>query len=266
MAGKAKRLNKVAKEFNISIATIVEFLETKGIEIDSSPNTKIDPEIMAVLDEEFAEDKEAKEISESTTIAATEKRESISLKDLKEEEEPPKTETAAEKAKMKVEVVGKIDLDKVADKPKAKKEEKKEEVVKEEKPKEEVAEEPKQEKEEEQKPEKIETIKAKSEDLSGPKVVGKIELPVEKKKEPAEKKKRKRIKKVNVEKQAKAHTGKKGKGKRAEKPQVTEQEIQKEIKETLARLQSGGKKSGAKFRREKRQSLAEKRAEEAEQE
>ena len=51
-----------------------------------------------------------------------------------------------------------------------------------------------------------------------------------------------------------------------EKPQVTEKEIQKEIKETLARLQGGGKSKGAKFRRDKRQAGAEKRAEELEQE
>ncbi|MCG8575678.1 MAG: translation initiation factor IF-2 [Flavobacteriales bacterium] len=305
MAGKAKRLNKVAKEFNISISTIVEFLETKGVEIDSNPNTKIDPEIMSVLDEEFADDKEAKAISESA-VSTTEKRESISLKDLKEEEpakkkeevvepkeekeeeEPPKTTGTG----VKVAVVGKIDLDSInqktkpekakpaAEKPpvveeEKKEEEKKEEVKKpvvEEKKKEEVkkeeapaaAEKPKQ-----NEPKKIETIKAKTQGLSGPKVVGKIELPVErekKKKDSPDRKKRKRIKKVNVEKQAKANNNRKHKGKRTEKPQVTEQEIQKEIKETLARLQGGGKNKGAKFRREKRQSIAEKRAEELQQE
>ena len=33
MAGKAKRLNKAAKEYNVSISTIVDFLATKGFEI-----------------------------------------------------------------------------------------------------------------------------------------------------------------------------------------------------------------------------------------
>ena len=42
MAGKAKRLNKAAKEYNVSISTIVDFLATKGFEIDSKPNTKIE--------------------------------------------------------------------------------------------------------------------------------------------------------------------------------------------------------------------------------
>lgn len=306
MAGKAKRLNKVAKEFNISISTIVDFLATKGFEIDSKPNTKIEGEILDVLEEEFAEDKEAKEKSK-TAIVSGEKRESISLKDTKKEEEaevveevseeiveekkeepvqeepvaeeiPAKEEASGDK-KVGVAVVGKIDLDSInqktrpdkAKKQEPKKEEVKEEVVIEKKKVEEKKEEasvteeaPKKEKEA---PAKIETIKAETGRLSGPKVVGKIELPVEKEKKPSEdRKKRKRIKKVNIEKQAQQNRAQKGKGKKKEKPQVTEEEIQKEIKETLARLQGGGKKKGAKFRRDKRQAIAEKRAEELEQE
>jgi translation initiation factor IF-2 len=55
-------------------------------------------------------------------------------------------------------------------------------------------------------PEPIETIKAKTEKLTGPTVVGKIVLPVAKEKSSeslseADKQKRKRIKKVNIEKQ-----------------------------------------------------------------
>ena len=68
MAGKAKRLNKVAKEFNISISTIVDFLATKGFEVDSNPNTKIEGETLAALEEEFADDKEAKEKSEDAVV------------------------------------------------------------------------------------------------------------------------------------------------------------------------------------------------------
>lgn len=305
MAGKAKRLNKVAKEFNISISTIVDFLATKGFEIDSKPNTKIEGEILDVLDEEFAEDKEAKEKSK-TAVVGSEKRESISLKDTKKEEEvdtddeddeeeiaavevveekkeePAKEEPVAEEVpakedeakgdkKVGVAVVGKIDLDSINQKTRPDKAKK--EAPKKEEPKEEKKEEPKLEKKEEPKktekaqPAKIETIKAESDKLSGPKVVGKIVLPVEKEKKSSEdRKKRKRIKKVNVEKQAQQNRGQKGKGKRKEKPQVTEEEIQKEIKETLARLQGGGKNKGAKFRRDKRQAIAEKRAEELEQE
>ncbi|MCB9224631.1 MAG: translation initiation factor IF-2 [Crocinitomicaceae bacterium] len=276
MAGQAKRLNKVAKEFNISIATIVEFLESKGFEIDSNPNTKIEGEVLDVLGEEFAEDKEANEKSKDV-LTGREKRESISLKGTQEEdeEEPvkvepvekqPAVETAKVQSKVGVAVVGKIDLDAFNKKPKeVKKEEPVKEEVKVEEPK--VEEKPKVEP-----PKEIETIKAGTDKLTGPKVIGKIELPVEKEKlSDADRKKRKRIKKVNVEKQAQQQKGKVGGphnkgGIKKEKPQVTEEEIQKEIKETLARLQGGGKSKGSKFRREKRQSIAERRAEEQEQE
>ncbi|UKN00867.1 translation initiation factor IF-2 [Paracrocinitomix mangrovi] len=311
MAGKAKRLNKVAKEFNISISTIVEFLESKGFKIDSKPNTKIEGEILTVLEEEFADDKEAKQKSEDAVVGR-EKRESLSINDLKKEEEDVEDdededdveeddddnveteaeieEPASEPAKVEtkkvgVAVVGKIDLDSINQKTRPSKEKKDDKKEEEEKAKAEAEEAAKIEaakkKEEEEKAKakaeekveapKIETIKAASDKLSGPKVIGKIELPVEKdKSDSKDKKKRKRIKKVNVEKQAQQNKGggAKGKGKpnKKDKPLVTDEEIQKEIKETLARLQGGGKNKGAKFRREKRQSIADKRAEELEQE
>jgi len=338
MAGKAKRLNKVAKEYNISISTIVEFLNTKGIEIDSKPNTKIEVDILSVLDEEFAEDKEAKQNSESVGLGR-EKRESISLRDMKkfaekpaddEDDEDDEVETPEPEVEVKVEtpvvkeevpvevqkkedpveevkeepvaeepkeapevkeekpaadeakkpsVVGKIDLDAINQKTrpaKKKREEKpaaKEEPVanKEEKLAEKPAAEkaPEEKKEKAVKPEEIATIKASSQKLSGPVVVGKIVLPVEKEKSDSNsRKKRKRIKKVNVEQQATRNKGEKANpsSNRKDKPQVTEAEIQKEIKETLARLQGGNKRKGASYRREKRQNVADKRAEELEQE
>src|SRR5688500_8576274 len=86
-----KRLNKVAKEFNISISTIVDFLATKGFKIDSNPNTKIEGEVLNVLDQEFAADKTAKQASENVAVSR-EKRESISLKDLKKDKKAVETE------------------------------------------------------------------------------------------------------------------------------------------------------------------------------
>jgi translation initiation factor IF-2 len=88
MAGKAKRLNKAAKEYNVSISTIVDFLATKGFEIDSKPNTKIEGEVLGALESEFAADKTAKEKSKQASVTR-EKRESISLKDMKSQEEVP---------------------------------------------------------------------------------------------------------------------------------------------------------------------------------
>ena len=112
----------------------------------------------------------------------------------------------------------------------------------------------------------MDKIETKIEKLSGPTVVGKIELPVEKKKTAADKsddnkRKRKRITKVDVERQARTaggQRGDRGRGRRNEpKKEVSQADIQKEIKETLARLSGGKKSNAAKMRRAKRSAVAE---------
>lgn len=119
--------------------------------------------------------------------------------------------------------------------------------------------------------------------LEGPKIMGKIELPVkdDKKKpvasssaqfEAEKKKKRKRIRKeggpVSGSQGQGGHGGHKGGGKhnpnrsREPKAELTEEEVQAQIKETLARLSGSGKSKAAKFRREKRDQIREKKQEE----
>lgn len=277
------RLGKAAGELNVGISTLVDFLSSNGVEIDTNPNTKLTPEQYNMLRTEFAADQTLKEQSKLSSVA-TEKRETISLRDEKEapkkeeEKKEEKKEEAVEEApQVQVKTVGKIDLDSINTKtrpekkaepvkeeekpepPKAKEEPKKEEPKKEEEPPKAKEEPPKKE---------TETIRAETQKLTGPNVVGKIELPVEKPKaDKSEKRKRKRIRKVDVDKQA-AQQGKGGGGRgkkpsRTEKPEITEQDIQKEIKETLARLSGkGGKSKGAKNRRAKRDSIAAKRQEE----
>ena len=100
----------------------------------------------------------------------------------------------------------------------------------------------------------VEIMRAKAEKLTGPTVVGKIVLPVEKKPTTAgEKRKRKRITKVDVEAAGK-QAGKRGRTVTgAPKKEISEKDIQKEIKETLARLSKGKKtQASAKTRRAKR--------------
>jgi translation initiation factor IF-2 len=58
---KPTRLNKAATELNVGISTIVEFLHKKGIVIVENPNTKITPEIFALLVKEYQSDKAAKD-------------------------------------------------------------------------------------------------------------------------------------------------------------------------------------------------------------
>ncbi|MCB0479742.1 MAG: hypothetical protein KDC84_16355, partial [Crocinitomicaceae bacterium] len=86
MADKVKRLSKVARELNVGISTIVDFLSNKNVNIESSPNTKIEPDVYDLLLNEFGADLTVKEKAKATVIKR-EKRETISLKDNKEEEE-----------------------------------------------------------------------------------------------------------------------------------------------------------------------------------
>jgi len=302
-----KRLSKVARELNVGISTIVDFLGDKGFEISSSPNTKIEGKAYDLLLDEFQSEKSEKAKVDNTRIVR-EERKAISLKEEateenevvkpEEEEKEEVVEVVSEEKtiKPKVEkltgpsVVGKIELeDKSKTKTKTKKEEKKKEEeikveVKEEK--EVKKEEPVKEKEakkEEKKVEKVEekpveTIKAQAEKLTGPTVLGKIELPKQKsvkekkeerekaKAEAKEKRKRKRIKKVNVEKAGKKaaqeHRKNKGKGKNTKTQEINEEDVKREIQETLARLSNKGKNKSAKLRREKRQAQSAKREEE----
>ena len=282
MAGKPIRLGKAASELNVGLPTLVEFLGSKGISIDSNPNTKLDPEHFQILCTEFAADQTLKEQAKGSSLK--EKKESISLKDARQElpvqeklqeeeegdeinlEEIKRTVFEPDTVKPKsnepqVNVVGKIDLDQLN--PKKKPEVKQPEpIVEAPKPIE-----PKQE----EKPAApvIETIKTERTILSGPTVLGKIELPVERPKTSAssaaeeEKRKRKRIKKVETPAPgAKGQPAKPGAFK-VEKKEISEQDIQKEIKETLARLSGQGSKSkSSKNRRIKRDNVAQRRQEE----
>ena len=46
---KNTRLSKIARELNVGISTIVDFLHKKGVKIDSNPNEKITPEQVELL-------------------------------------------------------------------------------------------------------------------------------------------------------------------------------------------------------------------------
>ncbi len=320
-ANKPVRLNKIAREFNLGIQTIVDFLASKGMDVDAKPNTKIDAEAYALIRSNFQDEKAAKEKAVSSANRAVVDRESVTLasarKTTPQEEEaemeidlsifqksqqqpeveriepeapaepaPAQKEKAAEVTAKSasddaspVKVLGKVDLDAVAKKPKAKtkaeKDAQKEKLAKKsaEIAKKEAAAQAAEKaaaetavKAPEPEAPIVEKLETKIEKLSGPTVVGKIELPVEKKKTAADKaednkRKRKRITKVDVERQARTAGGQRGdrnRGRRNEpKKEVSQADIQKEIKETLARLSGGKKSNAAKMRRAKRSAVAE---------
>lgn len=144
-----QRLSKVAKELNVGISTITDFLQKKGIEMDANPNTKVPEDVFGILKKEFRQDLNVRKASEELIDRkAKEKKEAVTLEDIQEEksEEVETPFITRTKPSVDVKVVGKIDLDApsapVKEKPKAQetsevkveKKEKPSEVIKEEKP------------------------------------------------------------------------------------------------------------------------------------
>src|SRR5690606_40186883 len=60
---KPTRLNMVLKEFNISLERAVDYLKGKGITIEQNPNTKVPGDVYDLLFDEFATDKNRKDVS-----------------------------------------------------------------------------------------------------------------------------------------------------------------------------------------------------------
>jgi translation initiation factor IF-2 len=405
---KGTRLSKAAREFNVGISTMMEFLHKKGFDLDPNPNTKIPHEAYILLVKEYSTDISVKKESEKLILKDLHrKKESLSIDDFSEKAEseeaekddnvlvkdssgvkstvdiktevkkpevkligkidleqtlkpkaekpvPPKevpvekaapvepdpkktekkkavaekekTETPSPveevKAKKNIElnIVGKIDLDTVSketkpakkesepEKPKEKVKEKTKEVTA---PKKEEAKPAKKAEQKEEpvipepvaevipEPEPIPEAIIPEEDivalyktdfkkLTGPRVVGRIDLPVEEKKKTTpyqpvrvnndsdfrRKKRRKRILKEkegttpvvkpvlpSADKKDKPGTAKKVIKKRPIRAEVNEEEVQKQIKETLARLTTKGKSKGSRYRRDKREAVSQKHKE-----
>jgi len=394
------RLSKAAREFNIATSTIVEFLMKKGFQVDPNPNSRITPEMYALLLKEFQSEKQVKEEAQKIgidhagrkTITADQvvkravdeeddfdtdeliiKNVTSQYVDLKasrpaekpEAEKPapvppvtpspveiPKPvevpldeyvepvtevekvvepvydiaespeeriiaevpppsdkpqEVLPERVEGELRIIGKIDLDSINQRTKpdrkskaqrqkeaeekrlAQKDQKSvkaQEPVKTMQPEPaRIQEQPKPEKASmhaaaQQTPERaVNFLPTEVRKLEGPKILDKIELPVERKGKPKpvasstddklsasqKKKKRKRIKnkvqesddKARTPDKAPLHKSKPGhQPRREEKPELTEEDIQRQIKETLARLSPLGKSKTSKHRRQKRESAS----------
>src|SRR5512147_1519878 len=157
---KTTRLSKIARELNVGISTIVEFLHKKGVKIDSNPNEKITSEQVEMLLKEFNTDLNAKKESEKLNLRnKREKMETVTISDLHHESEQERIEeedevlvkdvratavhhepevekVAAEKETIRLNVLGKIDVDKLIPrkKPVEKEREKEKEIEKEKEP------------------------------------------------------------------------------------------------------------------------------------
>jgi translation initiation factor IF-2 len=384
---KTLRLSKVAKELNVSVSTITEFLNEKGHTIENNPMAKLSEDLYELLSNEYQSEKAAKEEAKQVTTNTRAKKESIALDEevkkeskskkveeedkeiiiknvqeiatpqpekapeklpvtnVKKEKEKEQTEQPTVKIKSdtenRIKIINKIDLEalnsktKPAKKTKAEKEEERkvktdaktkiekpippvepkiaektfepitkieaEPIIEKEKIEESVSEEPAKE-------DFYETVVEK---LEGPKIMGKIDLPIkEERKKPVatsaatndNKKKRKRIKKSfggttigdtwdntknpnaggvttpttdpnkpavnNAPRKQYNYVPQAPKGKfvRPAKVELTPDQIQAQIKETLARLSGAGKSKASKHRKSKRDMVSERIQEAADQE
>jgi translation initiation factor IF-2 len=131
---KELRLSKLARDFNVGITTIVEFLKKKGHQIDSNPNTKVAPELYEILTKEFSSDITAKKESEKVNLRSLrEKKETVTIEEKDEEpaeeddeeqevfikdtsagkKAPVIFETKRESKEPEVKIIGKIDIESV---------------------------------------------------------------------------------------------------------------------------------------------------------
>ena len=115
----AVRLNKVAREFNVGLSTIVEFLHAKGIQISSDPNAKLSDEDYALVAKEFSSDSEVKKASSMVDLKNTRKKKETvtidnkgNIKEINEEEQFISIKDEV-KLENKIKVVDHIDLNPV---------------------------------------------------------------------------------------------------------------------------------------------------------
>ncbi|MCE8464981.1 translation initiation factor IF-2 [Bacteroides nordii] len=114
------RLNKVTRDLNVGIATVVEFLQKKGYTVEANPNTKITEEQYAILVKEFSTDKNLRIESERFIQERQNKdrnKASVAIDGYEKQPEKPKTDdviktVVPEDARPKFKPVGKIDLNK----------------------------------------------------------------------------------------------------------------------------------------------------------
>ena len=263
------RLNKVLRELNISIDRVAEFLESKGHIIEKRPTTKISADLYGLLCDEFQVDADKKLASKEAVEAKNKEKEQIREKQEKEQIREKKPEIIKASSKVvQFKKLGKIDL-----------EPKNQEVKPAEVPKTE-AKKPEAKKSEIENP-KIEIKEASSENvkkdnykkLTGLKSTGeKIDLNQFKKPESSDsatksKKKRRRIVSNKPNNQQNNFANSKFKQKprtnRTVKEEPSEEEVQKQIKETLEKLQGKSSKGkAAKYRKDKRDQHKQKSEEE----
>ena len=245
------RLNKVIREFNISLERVVEFLSSQGHDVEARPTTKISQVQYDLLLNEFSSDRSSKVESHDLSEEKKKEKEEIRIKAEQDRELKIQNQVITSKSSIQqFKKVGEIDLNKPKSKPKPdlklENTEKKERNV------------DFEDKEIEDK--KITKIDTKYEKLSGLKQTGQtIDLENFKKSDTDTgdqkiKRKRRRIAKDVVSKDSSQEKKRNLKFTRNKiSPSApSDDEVQKQIKETLEKLQTSSKSKASKYRKEKR--------------
>jgi len=252
------RLNKVLKELNISLDRAVEFLSSKKIEIEPRPTSKIDQNTYDLLLDEFQTDKSDKDKLEEINTKKRKELEAKLAEEIKEEE--LKSQQAIKKEELKSQQA--IEKEELKSQQATEKEETP--IEKDNTTKKEVSESPSKVKKsiEEVKvnPDNPSKIQTNFQKLTGLKKTGEvIDLDsIKKKEEKVEESKKKRRKRISKDvSKPKDLTNKFNKNNKQSttnlKVKPTNDEIQKQIRETLEKLQGKSSKSkGAKYRKDKR--------------
>ncbi len=97
------KISQAAKEFNVSIPTVVEQLQKKGITIDANPNTRIDEAAYDILVEAFQPDRKVRELIEKKRHDKEAEKSAPASQD--------EVKIAAPSPGIEFKVLGKIDLD-----------------------------------------------------------------------------------------------------------------------------------------------------------
>ena len=240
MAENRIRLNKVIREFNISLERVVEFLSNKGHDIDARPTSKISDDQYLLLSNEFSLDRTSKVESHDLSEEKKKEKEELRIKFEKEQLEKEKNRVITSSSSIpKFKKVGEINLNKKKEKPLS----------------DQTSEVENDNKKIVQKDDS--KIQTKFEKLSGLKKTGeKIDLDKIKKTEDnlvKSKRKRRRIAK-DIISNNKQSSENKDKLKRQPRDVTAPSDdvVQKQIKETLEKLQSSSKSKASKYRKEKR--------------
>ena len=298
------RLIQVAKEFKVGLNTVTDFLHKKGVAIDGSPNTQISGDIYAMVEKEFGANRSTGSARDSVREKISTKQATVSIEESKPVE--PKRTIEVKEEVQQPKILGRIELDKNGNvvKPQPKQEAKPEPKPQ---PKAEVKPQPKVEQTPAPQPKAEQAPEAKDNGafratttptLSGPQILGKIDVsgmvPGGKRRKKIDKEK---VDITRQQPQQQQGGGKKNKpdfkkennfnnnnnnnqqggGKKNKhnkpqpkpvvRPEVSDEEVSKQVKDTLARLTAkGAKNKGAKYRKEKREEVQQRMNEAVERE